>query len=134
MSSLPPAKRAKPTRSDLPLGGQRGEVWYEDGNVVIKVESTYFKLHRSRLSKHYGYFATLLNDPATNAQSTGSDSGPKDSADEAEADSKLRVSRKSPTLPRAAPEVIVSGCPMYELKDVRAADFTRLLNILESCL
>ncbi|PIL28419.1 hypothetical protein GSI_08453 [Ganoderma sinense ZZ0214-1] len=36
------------------------EFWYTDGNVVIQAEMLFFKLHRSRLSKHCTYFKKLF--------------------------------------------------------------------------
>ena len=37
--------------------------WYEDGNVIIKGENTYFKLLRSRLARDSQYFANLFSTP-----------------------------------------------------------------------
>ncbi|KAH9847019.1 hypothetical protein C2E23DRAFT_533947 [Lenzites betulinus] len=34
--------------------------WYQDGNVIIKAETTCFKLHRSRLSQYCLFFAELF--------------------------------------------------------------------------
>lgn len=34
--------------------------WYAEGNVIVQVEATQFKLHRSRLESHSEYFAQLF--------------------------------------------------------------------------
>ncbi|KAI0752329.1 hypothetical protein C8Q80DRAFT_1117803 [Daedaleopsis nitida] len=49
----------------IPVAPPSAEFWYRDGNLIIKVESTYFKLTRSRLERHCGYFARLFNDDET---------------------------------------------------------------------
>jgi hypothetical protein len=34
--------------------------WYPDGNVIVQIENTQFKLHRSWLVKRSGFFATVM--------------------------------------------------------------------------
>ncbi|KAI1786270.1 hypothetical protein LXA43DRAFT_73967 [Ganoderma leucocontextum] len=56
-------KRAKPEpgRSASPHAHKNDDTfWYHDGNVIIRVHGTVFKLHRSRLSRHCGYFKNLF--------------------------------------------------------------------------
>lgn len=36
--------------------------WYPDGNVVIKADSNYYKLHSSHLARYCVYFNKLLAD------------------------------------------------------------------------
>ncbi|RDX52147.1 hypothetical protein OH76DRAFT_1480779 [Lentinus brumalis] len=40
------------------------EFWYVDGNIVVNVEGTYFKLLLSRLERHCGYFERVSNNRA----------------------------------------------------------------------
>ena len=39
--------------------------WYDDGNVVVQVDDTQFKLYRGQLSRHSTYFAELFQEPLT---------------------------------------------------------------------
>lgn len=40
--------------------------WYADGNVVIKAESTYYKLYRVRLAQYCVYFKKLFSHNSDN--------------------------------------------------------------------
>lgn len=53
-----PAKRSKSLRLI-----KHPDYWYDDGNTVLKVEDTHFKLYRGQLSSHSTYFAELLQEP-----------------------------------------------------------------------
>ena len=43
-----------------PLNSRSAEFWYPDGNIIVKVEGTYFNLLRSRLERHCGFFARVF--------------------------------------------------------------------------
>ncbi|KAI0649593.1 hypothetical protein C8Q79DRAFT_939463 [Trametes meyenii] len=49
--------------------------WHLDGSVVVQVQNTLFRLHRSRLTQHSEYFATLFR------KSDRSNDGPSDMVD-----------------------------------------------------
>ena len=58
--SGPPQKRVRlalAPAQDASEAERSRDFWYPDGNVVIKVENTYFKLFRSRLARHCEVFA-----------------------------------------------------------------------------
>ncbi len=42
------------------------DFWYADGNIMIKAESTYYKLYRVRLARYCVYFKKLFADDADN--------------------------------------------------------------------
>lgn len=44
------------------------DYWYDDGNVVIQIDNTQFKLYRGQLSRHSAYFADLFKEPAEETQ------------------------------------------------------------------
>ncbi|KAI0692583.1 hypothetical protein C8T65DRAFT_745087 [Cerioporus squamosus] len=45
-----------------PEDARSEELWYPDGNVIVKVEGTYFKLFQSRLQRHCEYFKRIFED------------------------------------------------------------------------
>lgn len=49
-------------KSDEPQTRFRSEFWHDDGNIVIQIENTYFKLYRGQLSALSTLFADLLQD------------------------------------------------------------------------
>lgn len=61
----PPPKRPRPgkAKTDALLRCQRNEqYWHLDGSVIVKVESSLFKLHRSVLARSSPYFERLFDD------------------------------------------------------------------------
>ncbi|RDX52156.1 hypothetical protein OH76DRAFT_194935 [Lentinus brumalis] len=56
------ARRPKPQVAPIfpPLDARSAEFWYPDGNIVVSVEGTYFRLLQSRLERHCGYFTNPL--------------------------------------------------------------------------
>lgn len=52
------AKRAR-TQS-LTEGMKRGSVWYDDGSLVLQVQQTQFRVHRSLLCQHSEIFADMF--------------------------------------------------------------------------
>lgn len=48
------------TRTSSPM--KSASFWYPDGNIVIKADATYCKLHRSRLARYCVYFKKLFAD------------------------------------------------------------------------
>ncbi|KAI1784066.1 hypothetical protein LXA43DRAFT_248326 [Ganoderma leucocontextum] len=103
--------RSKATSQDPPRDPR---FWYPDGNAVIKVEQTYFKLFRSRLTQQCRYFQKLFtpsprNQPgpssSTNALCTG--------------------------IGNDAPCNEVDGCTIYEVPGIELSDFATFLEFLE---
>ncbi|KAL1937114.1 hypothetical protein VTO73DRAFT_15085 [Trametes versicolor] len=56
------AHAAASPRTSLPI--KSATYWYPDGNVVIKGDATYYKLHSSRLARYCIYFKKLFADDA----------------------------------------------------------------------
>ena len=110
MAGNPDGRTRRNLAPILPSGGQRSVgFWYMDGNTVIKADSTYFKLHRSLLEMHCGYFKRIFAERVHVDYDRGCQQG-------------------------QTAEVIVDGYPVHELKDVRARDFDLLLRMVEDPL
>lgn len=57
-----PASAAKPKGKQKAVARKRSEnFWHLDGSVVVQVQNTLFRLHRSRLTQQWEYFAALQN-------------------------------------------------------------------------
>ncbi|KAI0634622.1 hypothetical protein C8Q77DRAFT_1056078 [Trametes polyzona] len=78
--------------------------WHLDGSVVIQVQTTLFRLHRSRLAQHSDYFAALFE----NRQGSLTRAFPSSGQD------------------------TVDSCPVYVIKNVSVLDFERLLTALDA--
>ncbi|KAL1937104.1 hypothetical protein VTO73DRAFT_15091 [Trametes versicolor] len=50
--------------------------WYPDGNVVVKSDATYYKLHSSRLARHCVYFKKLFADDVDDYEDRAFTDGP----------------------------------------------------------
>ncbi|KAH9918696.1 hypothetical protein B0H21DRAFT_895581 [Amylocystis lapponica] len=108
------SRRAKRLRIDSPPASSPVRVkanpsrhlqfWHLDGSVVIQIENTIFRLHRSRLAQQSGYFAnTFAKSPAEpNVIELGDDDG------------------------------VVDRCPVYKVAGVAVDDFAALLTALDS--
>ena len=46
-----------------PFLPERGDIWFEDGNVVLQAQSTQFRVHRGVLSANSAIFADLFTIP-----------------------------------------------------------------------
>ena len=51
-----------PTDS-APISERHSTFWFDDGSIIICVEDTAFKVHRSHLARHSEIFADLFNVP-----------------------------------------------------------------------
>ncbi|TFY83100.1 hypothetical protein EWM64_g904 [Hericium alpestre] len=49
---------------------ERGEVWYEDGSVILQAETTQFCVHKSVLSEHSSVLKAMLSSPEKYDQAT----------------------------------------------------------------
>ncbi|KAJ7641805.1 hypothetical protein FB45DRAFT_901053 [Roridomyces roridus] len=57
----PPSKRAKTeSQARFPAAQKHSDHWLLDGNIIIQVHGTKFRLHRSFLVKHSAWFAELI--------------------------------------------------------------------------
>ncbi|OBZ65021.1 hypothetical protein A0H81_14972 [Grifola frondosa] len=115
----------KPTSKHKRRNSRRirsAEFWHLDGSVIIQVQSTLFRLHRSRLAQQSTYFSSLFNgdirediididedDKEGNANHNGS-------IQAGEFDQREMVDR----------------CPVYKVSSVSVLDFQRLLTALDS--
>ncbi|KAF7979773.1 hypothetical protein HWV62_40800 [Athelia sp. TMB] len=60
-ADLVPSPPAKRTKSRHPHPVKHDDFWYLDGNIIIQVDNTRFRLHRSRLALQSEYFAELFD-------------------------------------------------------------------------
>lgn len=57
------AKKKKACSSNLATTLPSPNFWYDDGNVIIQIEDTQFKLYKGHLTRHSPYFKQLLAGP-----------------------------------------------------------------------
>ncbi|KAI0363515.1 hypothetical protein BV20DRAFT_975615 [Pilatotrama ljubarskyi] len=101
-----PSASARPTLEPPVHMSKSAKYWYDDGNVVIGVHTTLFRLHRSRLAQHCAFFATLFGPPAFGA---------------------LRAHDG-----HVGDRWVVDGCPVYHTPAaLKVDDFECLLDVLE---
>ncbi len=64
-SESPPAKRKRGDSDSEPaVAVHRSEIfWFDDGSVVLQVENTQFRVHRSILASHSTVFKDLFQVP-----------------------------------------------------------------------
>lgn len=53
---------------------RRSDLWFEDGNVVLEAEGTFFKVYRGNLARHSSVFAAMFSFPQPKTQSDPSES------------------------------------------------------------
>ncbi|KAI0692576.1 hypothetical protein C8T65DRAFT_586512 [Cerioporus squamosus] len=85
--------------------------WHLDGSVVVQVQKTLFRLHRSRLMQQSEYFSALFN------------------GDERFRCGDLTIRRGG--VSKEEPDV-VDSCPVYVARGVSVLDFERLLTALDA--
>ncbi|KAF7297674.1 BTB domain-containing protein [Mycena kentingensis (nom. inval.)] len=61
-SDARPTKRAREQSDDAPLA-RSPEYWFEDGNIVLQVESTQFRVTKGVLARHSSLFKDMLSLP-----------------------------------------------------------------------
>lgn len=84
------------------------DFWHPDGSVVVEIENTKFKLHRSMLQKHSVYFTSLFQ-----KRGMPSHGG--------RAYLEVEVDERSPN----------AGIPVYRVSETTADDFAALLTVIE---
>ncbi|KAF7297681.1 BTB domain-containing protein [Mycena kentingensis (nom. inval.)] len=63
-SATPPAKRRREDDGDTSTPIERSsDYWFDDGNVILQVESTQFRLNKSMLARHSSVFTDLFTVP-----------------------------------------------------------------------
>lgn len=74
----PQAKRVKIQTSSSPIAPRRlsraqkdEEYWLLDGSIILQVQNTHFRLHRSRLAQDSKFLAEMFNDPNGNGNFIG---------------------------------------------------------------
>lgn len=55
----------EPEKTEKPIKHSE-DIWFEDGNVVLQVDRTQFRVHRSILSRHSSVFADMFALPQPN--------------------------------------------------------------------
>ncbi|TFY75402.1 hypothetical protein EWM64_g8610 [Hericium alpestre] len=65
-SEAAPPPEAGPSATKKPK-----EMWFEDGDIIIKVGDEAFKLHKAKLSEHCGIFRHLFDTPCIEAGEAG---------------------------------------------------------------
>ncbi|OBZ65023.1 hypothetical protein A0H81_14970, partial [Grifola frondosa] len=68
------AKRTRQSSGHGPIRGHHPKFWYPDGNIVLRVGDTLFRLYRTRLMQYSACFANLLrvsNNDATGMEAEG---------------------------------------------------------------
>ncbi|GBE86563.1 hypothetical protein SCP_0904420 [Sparassis crispa] len=118
-ADIRPAKRARrETTSTFTQCARHPVFWHVDGSVILQVENTLFKLHRSRLAQDSSYFADLFN----NSSSRNSKSPD---------DSPIKGISKTDDLERD----FMDGCLVYKMPDdVSVDDFANLMTALENAI
>ncbi|KAI0049922.1 hypothetical protein FA95DRAFT_1556238 [Auriscalpium vulgare] len=112
-----PAKRPK----QQPAALRHPDFWHLDGSVIIQVERTLFKLHRSRLAKHSKYFAQLF----------AGQKGKGKAAQVVDVDEIVEQHHDDGDGMRDADVMLSGDIPTYIVRDTTADDFARLLNLFD---
>ncbi|KAI0672001.1 hypothetical protein C8Q78DRAFT_1024417 [Trametes maxima] len=104
--------------------------WHLDGSVVVQVQNTLFRLHRSRLSQHSTYFAALFRKSDGRGRCVividEDESAPG-------ADTRVGSSNSSNADDGGeGPSDTVDSCPVYVVTGVSVLDFERLLTALDA--
>ncbi|TFK85399.1 hypothetical protein K466DRAFT_494802 [Polyporus arcularius HHB13444] len=85
--------------------------WHLDGSVVVQVQNTLFRLHRSRLMQQSDYFSALFSGNNERCVSVSLAARASISGEEAD---------------------VVDSCPVYVARGVSVLDFERLLTALDA--
>ncbi|KAI0767856.1 hypothetical protein C8Q74DRAFT_984974 [Fomes fomentarius] len=105
-STFKPNGRIKDKGKQNAITRKRSEnFWHLDGSVVVQVQNTLFRLHRSRLTSQSDYFSALFRADRASLSTSS------DSAEEPD---------------------VVDSCPLYVAKGVSVLDFERLLTALDA--
>ncbi|KAI9070277.1 hypothetical protein FKP32DRAFT_1586289 [Trametes sanguinea] len=100
---LSSTKKKGAHRTGTTLRKRSANYWHLDGSVVVQVQDTLFRLHRSRLAQQSDFFAALFRN----------NDGSSDS-------------------PVLVEEDTVDNCPVYVISGVSVLDFERLLTALDA--
>ncbi|KAH9848162.1 hypothetical protein C2E23DRAFT_470471 [Lenzites betulinus] len=100
----PPSTARSNAKNKATMRKRSENFWHLDGSVVIQIQNTLFRLHRSRLTQHSEYFMSLFS----------SGNGTRDSPAFVECDT-------------------IDSCPVYIVKGhLSVLDFERLLTALDA--
>ncbi|CCM00768.1 uncharacterized protein FIBRA_02809 [Fibroporia radiculosa] len=105
-------------RSFLSRTSRHPIFWHLDGSVVILVQKTLFKLHRSRLASQSEYFAILFK-------------GIQDTSRQND-DDIVDVTALVSEVDGIIEDEIIDSCPVYRIARVTAEDFSVRLKALDS--
>ncbi|KAI1798087.1 hypothetical protein LXA43DRAFT_933938 [Ganoderma leucocontextum] len=105
--AAPASTKAKDKgKQKVALRKRSANFWHLDGSVVVQVQNTLFRLHRSRLAQQSEFFADLFA-----ADGRSKEMFDPDIIEERD---------------------IVDSCPVYQVKGVSVLDFERLLTALDA--
>ena len=100
--------------------------WHLDGSVVVQIQNTLFRLHRSRLAQQSEFFADLFAADGRCVLWIMDDGGPN-----------VERSYGGRSKEMFDPDIIeerdiIDSCPVYQVKAVSVLDFERLLTALDA--
>lgn len=121
-SSPPNSMLTTARRRSLSKAARHETYWHLDGSVVLLVERTLFKLHRSRLALQSAYFAELFQKAKGKRKSRTVYSD-----DEAQANGFILAEGDG-----LLEGELIDSCPVYRVSRVKVKDFEVLLHALES--
>jgi len=92
------------------------QFWVPDGNVVLDIQGTLFRLHKSRLAQHSTYFSDLFR-----------------------VENDAHFGQVKPEVGAAAKreeisEIVIQGCPVFRLENISPVDFGDLLTALDNAI
>ena len=110
----PPSTSRAKAKAAAPPRKRSASFWHLDGSVVVQVQNTLFRLHRSRLAQQSDYFAKLFQN--------------NDGRCVIVIDAGCPLQRTDRFFDHASVQQdIVDSCPVYVAKGVSVLDFERLL-------
>lgn len=125
-SSSPSKPSDSPRRRSLSRTTRHQTFWHLDGSVVILIERTLFKLHRSRLAQQSEYFAELFHSATRDGKRKILTVYSDDEADGTKVDENTEKNGDG-----LIEGETVDSCPVYRITKVSVNDFEAVLKALE---
>lgn len=108
------------------------DYWYLDGSVVVWVQKTLYKLHRSSLMKRSKYFRRLLGETLPTRSQTDVDDDDEKGSDYDEEPEIVEIAGKYHD--GLVEGELIDRCPVYRVTVVSTEDFEALLEAWEDGL
>ncbi|PSR77822.1 hypothetical protein PHLCEN_2v7694 [Hermanssonia centrifuga] len=117
-----PASQPRPRAKSKNIGRRKrhAEYWLLDGSVVLQIQNTLFRLHRSRLVQQSAFFARLFRNQGTRRKSRTVDVHGSGSDEEEDSED-------------SEPELL-DNCPVYKVTGVSVQDFEAMLIALDNAI